>query len=103
MTWNPLIVNLLWRIQQYYQSTLGSDDLLASQWTDLIKQSQQVWESYQKEPNMPSEPLDDLDMVEQELIIGVNDEEDAEDLPEMDDCELKDQVSDAKGYVDDFE
>jgi hypothetical protein len=103
MTWNPLIVNLLWRTQKYYQSTLDSDELLASQWTDLIKRSQQVWESYLNKPNMPSEPLDDLDMVEQELIIGVNDEEHAEDLPEMDDFELKDEVSDAEGYVDDSE
>ncbi|KAH9817363.1 hypothetical protein DFH28DRAFT_1124762 [Melampsora americana] len=64
---------LIWNTACYSTESAESIELLMLKWKGLIDRSSALWEKIVNCPSVPAQPMDDLEMIEQGLLLNEND------------------------------
>lgn len=70
MTWQPSVRQLVMDTQQYLENSVEDDRILLERWTNLVESCVPTWETLVGVPSLVGEPLDDLEEIEQQFLLG---------------------------------
>lgn len=70
MGWNAYVHDLVADTRQYSNVPIDDDNRLLHQWDDLVNGCMGTWEAIVTVGSLVGQPLDELEAVEQELLLG---------------------------------
>lgn len=70
MAWQPSVNQLVMDTQQYLEFSVDDDRRLLDEWSNLVQGCIQTWETIVGVPSLVGQPLDDLEEIEQEFLLG---------------------------------
>lgn len=79
MAWNSEIGRLLRTTLQYTKSSVEQNEALITCWDGLVSRAKGVWEECVHAKSVEASGLDDLEIIEQNLMLGDDDDEDGTD------------------------
>lgn len=83
VSWNADLMKLLLKTAKYSDTTLEFDSQLKENWEKLAGESLLTWNKIVKGNWVAAEPLDELEIVEQEMLFGEEDEDNWGEVAEV--------------------